>query len=66
MNNNELPSGELIVRYKEDMLNILQKLCPKLDLIDLEEGINYSISRTCYGCICCFHLHRSWNEKSDT
>ena len=45
MNNNELPSGELIVRYKKDMLNILQKLCPKLDLIDLEEGINYSISK---------------------
>ena len=45
MNNNELPSGELIVRYKEDMLNILQKLCPKLDFIDLEEGINYSISK---------------------
>lgn len=43
MNDNELPSGELIVRYKEDMLNILQKLCPKLDLIDLEEGVNYSI-----------------------
>ena len=45
MNNNELPSGALIVRYKKDMLNILQKLCPKLDLIDLEEGINYSISK---------------------
>ena len=39
----ELPSGELIDKYRDDMREILIRLCPRLDIDEIEEGMNFGI-----------------------
>lgn len=39
----ELPNGELIDKYRDDMREILIRLLPRLDLDEIEEGMNYGI-----------------------
>lgn len=40
----EVPEGELIDKYRESMVGILSKICPKLHLSEIEEGIDYAIA----------------------
>lgn len=39
-----IPDGELIDQYRKTMRSLLVRLCPKLELSEIEEGMNYAIS----------------------
>ena len=40
----DIPSGKVIEFYRDDMRNIINRLCPKLTLDEIEEAMNYSIA----------------------
>ena len=41
----DIPKGEIIEKYMKDMYNILHKLLPRLNSMELEEAIKYSIHK---------------------
>lgn len=43
--NYTVPQGELIDRYRNDMRNILYRLCPELDLSEIDEAMDYSLAQ---------------------
>lgn len=42
----ELPRGEIITKYKKDMISILSRIIPNMDLNELEQAVDYSIKKT--------------------
>jgi len=40
----EIPQGKLVDFYKDDMREILIRLCPKLDLDEIEEAMNWAVA----------------------
>ena len=44
--NYSVPKGTLIDFYRKDMINILVRLLPKLELSEIEEAVNYTIYQT--------------------
>ena len=40
----KIPKGVLIDKYRDDMINILSRLCPRLEISEIEEAVNYSIA----------------------
>ena len=45
MQNKQLPTGITIQKYKETMLHILERTCPKLTRMEILEAIDYSIQK---------------------
>ena len=43
--NYKIPEGVLIDKYRESMRNILNRLCPELNLSEIEEGMNYALAK---------------------
>lgn len=41
-----IPTGELIDKYRESMIHILLRICPDLELGEIEEGVNYAIAKS--------------------
>ena len=41
----KVPEGVLIDKYRESMRNILNRLCPELNLSEIEEGMNYALAK---------------------
>lgn len=44
--NYDVPKGTLIDFYRKDMINILIRLLPKLELSEIEEAVNYAVYQT--------------------
>ena len=38
----DIPTGELIDKYRENMVGIMSRLCPRLHLSEVEEAVCYS------------------------